>query len=114
MAHSHRIPVRSSGWNIIQKIWDQHVVAELDDGQCLLHVDRIVLHDRAGPAVFEPLQASGRKPAQPGLVFGTMDHIVDTLPGRGDETRMPGGRAFIETTRAAAHGAGIVCVVSRA
>jgi 3-isopropylmalate/(R)-2-methylmalate dehydratase large subunit len=36
-----------------------------------------------------------------------MDHIVDTFPGRGDETRMPGGKAFIVETREAALEAGI-------
>lgn len=87
---------------IIEKIWDQHVVAELDDGQCLLHIDRIVLHDRAGPAVFDPLRDSGRPAAQPQLVFGTMDHIVDTHPGRSDDTLFKGGRAFIEAFRAGA------------
>jgi len=36
-----------------------------------------------------------------------MDHIVDTFPGRSDETRMPGGKAFITETREAALEAGI-------
>ncbi len=36
-----------------------------------------------------------------------MDHIVDTRPGRGDQTLMPGGQAFITETRAAAQEAGI-------
>lgn len=36
-----------------------------------------------------------------------MDHIVDTRPGRGDQTLMPGGQAFITETRAAAHEARI-------
>jgi 3-isopropylmalate/(R)-2-methylmalate dehydratase large subunit len=36
-----------------------------------------------------------------------MDHIVDTTAGRGDETRMPGGTAFIVETREAAQAAGI-------
>jgi 3-isopropylmalate/(R)-2-methylmalate dehydratase large subunit len=36
-----------------------------------------------------------------------MDHIVDTTPGRGDETRMQGGTAFIVETREAARAAGI-------
>jgi 3-isopropylmalate/(R)-2-methylmalate dehydratase large subunit len=93
--------------NIIQKIWDQHVVAELDEGQSLLHVDRVVLHDRAGPAVFGPLRDSGRAVAQPSLVFGTMDHIVDTHPGRGDDTLFKGGRAFIQAFRAGAREAGV-------
>jgi 3-isopropylmalate/(R)-2-methylmalate dehydratase large subunit len=43
----------------------------------------------------------------PELAFCTMDHIVDTLPGRGDQTLMPGGTAFIQTTRETAQRAGI-------
>lgn len=35
------------------------------------------------------------------------DHIVDTRPGRTDQTLMPGGQAFITETRAAAKTAGI-------
>lgn len=93
--------------NIIQKIWDQHVVAELDDGQCLLQVDRIVLHDRAGPAVFGPLQESGRSVAHPSMVFGTMDHIIDTHAGRNDDTLFKGGRAFIQSFRSGAKAANI-------
>lgn len=96
-----------SARNIIQKIWDQHVVAELDGGQCLLQVDRVVLHDRAGPAVFGPLQESGRSVAHPSMVFGTMDHIVDTNAGRNDDTLFKGGRAFIQAFRSGAMAAGI-------
>ena len=93
---------------IIEKIWDQHVVAELDDAQqSLLHIDRVVLHERAGPSVFAALKEAGRPLAHPELVFGTMDHIIDTLPGRGDETMMKGGRAFIEEFRAGAAHNGI-------
>lgn len=90
---------------IIDKIWDQHVVAELDAGQSLLHIDRVVLHDRAGGAVFGPLAEAGRHVAHPELVFGTMDHIVDTLPGRTDDTLFKGGRAFIQDFRAGAQAA---------
>ncbi len=91
---------------IIEKIWMQHVVAELEAGQSLLHIDRVVLHDRAGGAVFGPLAEAGWPVAQPGLVFGTMDHIVDTLPGRSDDTLFKGGRAFIQDFRAGARAAG--------
>ena len=92
--------------NIIDKIWDAHAVAELD-GQTLLHVDRVFLHERTGPAVFAGLAEAGRRPLAPQLVFGTMDHIVDTTPGRGDATLMKGGRAFIEQFRAGARAHGI-------
>lgn len=103
-------PVRSGPTgprNIIEKIWDQHVVAELDAGQSLLHIDRVVLHDRAGGVVFGPLAEAGRAVAHPELVFGTMDHIVDTLPGRSDDTLFKGGRAFIQDFRAGARAAGV-------
>ena len=53
------------------------------------------------------LRESGRPVVDPVRVFCTMDHIVDTFPGRGDATRMPGGTAFIVQTREAAREAGI-------
>lgn len=93
--------------NTIEKIWARHVVAELEDGQSLLHVDRVFLHDRAGPRVLAALQEAGHPVAHPGLLFGTMDHIIDTTPGRGDDTLFQGGRAFIQAFRASARQAGI-------
>ena len=50
---------------------------------------------------------TGRAVIDPARVFAVMDHIVDTRPGRGDGTLMPGGDAFITETRAACHAAGI-------
>lgn len=93
--------------NIIQKIWDQHVVALLEQDQCLLQVDRIFLHDRAGAAVFGPLREAGHTVAHPELVFGTMDHIIDTHPGRNDDTLFKGGRQFIQAFRDGARQGGV-------
>lgn len=93
--------------NVIEKIWAQHVVAELEDKQSLLHIDRVFLHDRAGPRVLSALEEAGHPVAHPGLLFGTMDHIIDTTPGRGDETLFRGGRAFIQVFRSAAQRAGV-------
>lgn len=87
--------------NVIEKIWDLHVVANLNNDQSLLHVDRVFLHDRAGPSVFSGLQREDRRVAHPELVYGTMDHIIDTAPGRGDDTLFKGGRNFIQEFRAA-------------
>ena len=77
---------------VIDRIWDTHVVAELSDARALLFIDRIFLHERTGPALLAGLAAAGRKPAHPSLVFGTMDHIVDTFPDRGERTLFAGGR----------------------
>lgn len=53
------------------------------------------------------LAEAGRKIADPSRVFAVTDHIVDTRPGRTDQTLMPGGQAFISETRAATKAAGI-------
>ncbi len=93
--------------NIIEKIWDEHVVVELEQDQSMLHIDRVILHDRAGPAVFAALEEAGHPVTRKELVFGTMDHIIDTTPGRGDATMFKGGRQFIEEFRNSSLRAGI-------
>ncbi|NVO15036.1 MAG: 3-isopropylmalate dehydratase large subunit [Rhodoplanes sp.] len=94
-----------AGRTVIDRIWDAHVVAELGGGRALLHIDRIFLHERMGPALLGGLAAAGRRPAQPGLVFGVMDHTVDTKPTRSESTA--GGGTFIETFRQRIAQAGI-------
>jgi len=95
------------GRSIIQKLWDAHQVRDLGDGSALLYIDRIFLHERTGSIALKGLEAAGRTVRDPAQVFCTMDHIVDTLPGRSDNTLMPSGRDFITATRAAATAAGI-------
>ena len=97
------------GQTLAEKIWSQHAVAEPGDGTTLLYIDRIFLHERTGSIALKGLEAAGREVRDPGQVFCTMDHIVDTFPGRSDRTTMPGGTEFITATRAAARAAGIRC-----
>lgn len=92
---------------VIAKIWDEHVVAELGGGQSLLHLDRIFLHERTGPALLAGLAQAGRNPAHPGLVLGIMDHAVETLPGRLERSRGPGANAFVAGFRERTRAAGI-------
>jgi 3-isopropylmalate/(R)-2-methylmalate dehydratase large subunit len=63
------------------KIWQEHEIADLGDGFSLLHVDRHMLHDGAGP-VLARLRDAGRSVAQPDLCFATLDHVVSTAAGR--------------------------------
>jgi 3-isopropylmalate/(R)-2-methylmalate dehydratase large subunit len=92
---------------VIAKIWDEHVVAELGGGESLLHLDRIFLHERTGPALLAGLEAAGRRPAHPGLVLGIMDHAVETLPGRLERSRGPGANTFVAGFRERTWAAGI-------
>ena len=93
--------------SLFDKIWDAHRIADVGDGALIL-IDRLFLHERTGAVALEGLHAAGRVVAAPAQVFCTMDHVVDTRPGRGDDTLMPTGRDFITATRAAAHRAGII------
>lgn len=92
---------------LFDKIWDAHDVRRLDDGSSLLYVDRLFLHERTGGVALTSLAAAGRRVRNPQHVFATMDHIVDTFPGRSDKTMVPGGEAFIQTMRRAAKDASI-------
>lgn len=92
---------------LFDKLWDEHRVERQDDGTDLVYIDRIFLHERTGSIALTSLEADGRKVLCPEQVFCCMDHIVDTYPGRTDETTMPSGRDFIVATRHAVADAGI-------
>jgi 3-isopropylmalate/(R)-2-methylmalate dehydratase large subunit len=92
---------------LFDKIWDSHVVKELDDGTSLVYLDRVFIHERTGSVALTSLKDQQRPVRNPKQVFATMDHIVDTLPGRSDATLMPGGEDFIKTMRAEANDAGL-------
>jgi 3-isopropylmalate/(R)-2-methylmalate dehydratase large subunit len=91
---------------LFAKIWDAHCVTAAGN-TALIAIDRVFLHERTGAAALKRMAAAGRPVHDPARVFAVVDHIVDTRPGRGDATLMPGGQAFITETRAAAHAAGI-------
>lgn len=92
---------------LFDKIWQAHRVAETPGGASLIAIDRVFLHERTGASALKSMAAAGRTVRDPARVFAVMDHIVDTRPGRGDQTLMTGGQAFITETREAARAAGI-------
>jgi 3-isopropylmalate/(R)-2-methylmalate dehydratase large subunit len=92
---------------LVDKLWRDHTVSDLGAAASLLLIDRVMLHERTGGVALKSLTAAGRGVLAPHQTFVTMDHVVDTFPGRGDETRMPTGRAFITATREAALEAGL-------
>ena len=95
------------GRTIIEKLWDEHSVADLGDGSHLIYIDRVMFHERTGSIALKGLEAARRRVRNPEQVFGCMDHIVDTITGRTDKTMVPGGIAFITETREAALAAGV-------
>jgi len=84
---------------LFEKLWSQHLIRELDERTGLLAIDRILLHERTGGVALRALREAGRGIVSPRQVFATMDHVVDTLPGRSDRTIMPTGTDFIRALR---------------
>jgi 3-isopropylmalate/(R)-2-methylmalate dehydratase large subunit len=91
---------------MLDKIWEEHVVAH-SAGSAWLAIDRIFLHERTGAIALEGLRRRGRSVRHASQAFCTIDHIVDTRPGRTDDTPVPNGRNFIRQTRDAARSAGV-------
>src|SRR5919107_4186745 len=63
---------------LYDKIWDDHVVDQQDDGTCLLYIDRHLVHEVTSPQAFEGLRMTGRKVRQPQKTLAVVDHNVPT------------------------------------
>lgn len=95
------------GRSLFEKLWDEHRVEGLEDGNDLIYIDRILLHERTGSIALSALEDAGRAVLWPEQVYCCMDHIVDTFPDRTDDTLVPSGRDFIVATRSLTQSAGI-------
>ncbi len=67
-----------AGKTLYDKLWDDHVVTQRDDGSCLLYIDRHLLHEVTSPQAFEGLQLAGRQPWRLSANVATPDHNVPT------------------------------------
>lgn len=83
----------ATGKTLFDKIWDAHVVQQLENGPAQLYIDRHYIHEVTSPQAFEGLRAKGIKVFRPGRTFATCDHNVPTLnqdkPIKDDSCRIP-------------------------
>jgi len=63
---------------LYEKIWNEHIVHQQDDGTALLYVDRHLIHEVTSPQAFEGLRLSNRKVRKPNLTLAVADHNVPT------------------------------------
>ena len=63
---------------LYDKIWDDHLVSEQEDGTCLLYIDRHLVHEVTSPQAFEGLRMAGRKVRRPQNTLAVVDHNVPT------------------------------------
>jgi len=82
---------------LFDRIWESHIVYEVDGEPALLYVDLHLIHEVTSPQAFEALRLAGRSVRRPDLSLATMDHNVPTDAG---PVRDPLARAQLDALRA--------------
>lgn len=68
---------------LYDKLWASHVVAQAEDGQTLVYVDRHLLHEVSTPQSFETLRRTASTVWRPEANLAVVDHAVPTGPRTG-------------------------------
>ena len=63
---------------LYDKIWNEHIVHQQNDGTTLLYVDRHLIHEVTSPQAFEGLRLAKRIVRKPNLTLAVADHNVPT------------------------------------
>ncbi|MDK1290501.1 3-isopropylmalate dehydratase large subunit [Pseudoalteromonas umbrosa] len=63
---------------LYDKIWQSHVVAQINEQTDLLYIDRHLVHEVTSPQAFAGLREKNRPVRCPEKTFATMDHNVST------------------------------------
>ena len=63
---------------LYQKLYDAHVVREVENEIPLIYIDRHLVHEVTSPQAFDGLRTKKRPLHQPSKTFATMDHNVST------------------------------------
>nr|WP_067289768.1 3-isopropylmalate dehydratase large subunit [Marinobacterium profundum] len=67
-----------AGKTLYDKLWQDHLVRQNDDGSALIYIDRHLLHEVTSPQAFEGLRIANRKPWRIDANLATPDHNVPT------------------------------------
>jgi 3-isopropylmalate/(R)-2-methylmalate dehydratase large subunit len=92
---------------LYDKIWNDHVAEEADDGTCLLYIDRHLVHEVTSAQAFEGLRMADRPVRAPDKTIAVPDHNVPTTLDRAKGIDNKESRIQIETLDQNAHDFGI-------
>jgi 3-isopropylmalate/(R)-2-methylmalate dehydratase large subunit len=67
---------------LLDKIWDEHLVATPAGEQPILYIDLHLVHEVTSPQAFEGLRMAGRRVRRPERTFATPDHNIPTTDRR--------------------------------
>jgi 3-isopropylmalate/(R)-2-methylmalate dehydratase large subunit len=65
---------------IIEKLWDNHVVAEKPGAPSLIYIDLHLVHEVTSPQAFSGLRERGLRVRRPDRTLATVDHSIPTTP----------------------------------
>ena len=83
---------------LFDKIWDAHLVKDVEDGAAIMYIDRHLVHEVTSPQAFEGLRLAGRKVRSPERTLAVPDHNVPTTADRLTVMEDDEGRLQLETT----------------
>ena len=63
---------------LLDKIWDEHVVAREAGSPAVLYVDLHLVHEVTSPQAFQTLRERGLRVRRPDKTVGTLDHSIPT------------------------------------
>jgi 3-isopropylmalate/(R)-2-methylmalate dehydratase large subunit len=64
---------------LFDKIWERHIVRQIEGGPSVLYIDRHFIHEVTSPQAFQGLEQRGVPVFRPQQVVATADHNVPTL-----------------------------------
>lgn len=64
---------------LFDKVWDAHVVSQLEDGPQVIYIDKHLIHEVTSPQAFSELEARNIPVFRPDQIVATADHNVPTI-----------------------------------
>ena len=80
---------------LFDKIWDAHVVQNVEDGPTQLYIDRLYMHEVTSPQAFDTIRDKGIQVMRPERIYAMPDH--NTPSDQQQRIDDPVGRKQVET-----------------
>lgn len=68
--------------NIIEKIWEKHLISQTEGHPAVLMIDKMLLHEVTSAQAFDELRRRGLKVRFPDKIIATLDHSIPTTKNR--------------------------------
>jgi 3-isopropylmalate/(R)-2-methylmalate dehydratase large subunit len=85
--------------NIIDKIWDAHVVKQVKDFPDILYIDRMLMHEVTSAQAFDRIRELNIPINNPRSIVATIDHSISTSPVNRTQIKDKQAKAQVEKLR---------------